>query len=197
MTPSAQVKGLEWECHPLTKERWADFVQLFGPRGACGGCWCMYWRLKRSEFDRQKGEGNKKAMQALVASGEIPGLLAYERQNPVAWCSVAPRENFPVLDRSRVLKRVDDIPVWSLVCLFVDKSHRGQGLSARLIQAALAYTRSQGGRVVEAYPVEPPKKWPDPFVWTGLASTFKEAGFIEVARRSKSRPIMRYFFTAA
>ena len=112
---------MELECHPLTKERWADLEKLFGERGACGGCWCMWWRLKRADFDRQKGNGNKKSLQAIIDSGEVPGILAYWRGEPVAWCSVAPREKFPVLDRSRVLKRVDETPVWSIVCFFVEK----------------------------------------------------------------------------
>lgn len=184
---------MELECHPLTKERWADFEKLFGERGACGGCWCMWWRLKRADFERQKGDGNKKSMQAIVDSGEVPGILGYWRGEPVAWCSVAPRENFPVLDRSRVLKRVDETPVWSIVCFFVEKAHRGKGLSAQLIKAALAHAQGQGGKVVEAYPVAPKKAWPPAFVWTGLASVFRKAGFIEVARRSEPRPVMRYY----
>jgi len=186
---------MEWECHPLTTERWPDFVRLFGERGACGGCWCMWWRLKRSEFERQKGEGNKKSMEALVNSGEVPGILAYKDGEPVAWCSVAPRENFPALDRSRVLKRVDETPVWSIVCFFVEKNHRGKGLSAQLVKAALAYALSRGSQVVEAYPMEPQKKWPAAFVWTGLVSVFRKVGFIEAARHSESRPIMRYYLT--
>ncbi len=188
---------MEVECHPLTKERWADFEKLFGERGACGGCWCMWWRLKRTDYERQKGSGNKNSMRALVDSGEVPGILAYYDGEPVAWCSVAPRENFPVLERSRVLKRVDETPVWSIVCFFVDKSHRGKGLSAHLVKAALAHAQDQGGKVVEAYPVEPQKKpWPPAFAWTGLASVFSKAGFREVARRSETRPIMRYYLTA-
>jgi len=101
--------------HPLTPERWDDFEALFGARGAYSGCWCMWWRLKRKEFEAQQGDGNRAAMKAIVESGRVPGILGYDGDRAVAWCSVAPREDFPSLNRSPVLKRLDDEPVWSIV----------------------------------------------------------------------------------
>lgn len=121
---------------PLKSDRWGDFEELFGEKGACGGCWCMWWRIKRSEFELQKGEGNRTAMRALVDSGQVPGLLAYLDGRPVGWCSVAPREAYPVLDRSRILKPVDDTPLWSVVCFFVARGHRRRGVSGALRDAA-------------------------------------------------------------
>lgn len=178
---------------PLTLERWEDFEQLFGPRGACAGCWCMFWRLSRAVFDQQKGEGNKEAMKRLVSAGVIPGLLGYQGNNVVAWCSVAPRPEYPALKRSRNLQPVDDEQVWSISCLFVAKGNRKQGLSVALLQSVIEHVRQQGGRIVEGYPVEPKAgEMPAAFVWTGLASAFLQAGFREVARRSETRPIMRY-----
>jgi GNAT superfamily N-acetyltransferase len=177
---------------PLTPARWGDLEQLFGANGACGGCWCMWWRLARSEFQRQKGEANKEAFRALLDAGEVPGVLAYEGGRPVGWCAVAPRESYPALGRSRVLKPVDEQPVWSVTCFFVAKDKRRQGLTVRLLRAAVDHVRRQGGRVVEGYPVEP-KAGPMPaaFAWTGLAAAFRKAGFVECARRSETRPIMR------
>lgn len=181
--------------HPVTPELWDDFETLFGERGAVGGCWCMWFRLKRSDFDVKKGEQNKQSMHAIISSGEIPGILAYDQDQPVGWCSVAPREAFPVLDRSWVLKRVDDQPVWSVVCFFIAKDYRQRGLSGILLRAALDYARQNGARIVEGYPVEPKNdSTPDVFAFTGLASTFLQAGFVEVARRSETRPLMRYYF---
>lgn len=153
----------------------------------------MWWRLPRSEFARQRGEDNRKALKAIVDSGKIPGILAYLDGQPVGWCAVAPRETFPALERSRTLKRVDDQQVWSVVCFFVAKPFRHKGISTGLLKAAVEYVRKQGGKVVEGYPEDPKKGWkPDPFVFTGLVSAFRKAGFTEVVRRSETRPIMRY-----
>ena len=183
----------ELEFHLLTPERWEDLERLFGARGACGGCWCMLWRLSRSQFERQKGEQNRAALRALVGSGEVPGILAYAGGRPAGWCAVARREEFPVLERSRVLKRVDEEPVWSVVCLFVDKAFRRRGVSMGLLRAAIEHVKRSGGKIDEGYPVEPKKdRMPDVFAWTGLASAYRKAGFTECLRRSETRPIMRY-----
>ncbi len=180
------------EYHPLTPERWDDFERLFGPKGACAGCWCMFERVTRAEFERQKGQGNKEAMRAIVASGEVPGLLAYAEGEPVGWCSVEPREAYGSLARSRILKPVDEQPVWSVVCFFIAKGHRRQGVTVGLLRAAVDYARAHGARMVEGYPVEPKtKSMPDVFAWHGTAAAFRRAGFVEVARRAETRPIMR------
>jgi GNAT superfamily N-acetyltransferase len=181
---------------PLTPERWPDFEQLFGPRGAVGGCWCMWWRQSSGDHDRNKGEANRRALKEVVESGEVPGILAYWDGLPVGWCSFAPRERYPRLNRSRTLKAIDETPVWSIGCFFIPRQHQAQGLSAALLRAAVAYIATQGGRVVEGYPIEPKEaKMPAVFAWTGFASTYKAAGFVECARRSESRPIMRYFIS--
>ncbi|MBI1741568.1 GNAT family N-acetyltransferase [Candidatus Acetothermia bacterium] len=185
--------SLKLEFHPVTPKHWADFEKLFGERGACGGCWCMFQRITRAEFAQQKGEGNKRAMRKLVDSGEAPGILAYVEGEPIAWCSIGPRKNFSAIERSRILKRVDDKPVWSIACFFVDKKFRRQGVTVKLLEAAVDYARRQGAKIVEGYPVEPRmEKMPDVFAWTGFASAFKKAGFKEVLRRSETRLIMRY-----
>ena len=184
----------ELEFHPLTAERWKDLEELFGERGACGGCWCMWWRLKRSQFEKQQGQQNKEAFKRIVNSGEIPGLLAYNNGQPIAWCSVGPRKMYSVLERSRILKRIDDEPVWSIVCFFVKKTFRHKGVTVKLLKAATEYAKEHNAKIVEGYPVEPKKtKMPDIFAFTGLATTFIKAGFVEVLRRSETRPIMRYF----
>ena len=150
-------------------------------------------RLIRSEYESNKGEGNRRAMKAIVESGRIPGLLAYLDGQPVAWCSIEPRHRISSLARSRILKPVDDRPVWSIVCLFVSKPRRGEGISRRLIGKAVEFAARQGAECVEAYPVEPLKKpMPAVFAYTGIASAFFKAGFREVARRSPTRPIVRY-----
>jgi GNAT superfamily N-acetyltransferase len=152
----------------------------------------MAWRLRRKDWEAGKGAGNRRAFKSIVESGERPGILAYDDRDPVAWCAVAPREAYPVLARSRVLKPVDEQQVWSVSCLFVLKPYRRQGLSVALLQEAVAFAARRGARIVEGYPVQPTmKKTPDPFIWTGTPSAFLSAGFEEVLRRSRTRPIMR------
>ena len=184
---------MELSFKPLTRDRWDDFVALFGERGACGGCWCMLWRLTRKAFEAQKGEGNKRAMKAMVDAGEVPGILAYDKSRAVGWCAVAPRSSYPALSRSRILKPVDDNPCWSVACLFIDKSYRKKGVSTQLLRAATEYARSKGASIIEGYPMEPKseKDIPPAFAWTGIPKAFVRAGFTEVARRSPTRPIMR------
>lgn len=183
---------------PLTPARWDDFEELFGPRGACGGCWCMFWRLSRAEFNKNKGAGNRQLMRDLVGAGVAPGILAYLDGEPVGWCAVAPRTAYSALERSRILQPVDDTPVWSISCLFVRKDCRKKGLSVALLRGAIEFVRERGGSIVEGYPVEPQKKeMPAAFAWTGLASAFLKAGFRECARRSETRPIMRHVIKPA
>ena len=125
-------------------------------------------------------------------SGKVPGLLAYVGGDPIGWCAVAPRTAYPVLQRSRVLKPVDNEPVWSVACFFIARPYRGRGVSVKLLEAAARYARKRGARIVEGYPIEPRRgKVPDVFAWTGLAPAFRKAGFEEVLRRSPTRPIMR------
>jgi GNAT superfamily N-acetyltransferase len=184
----------ELKFHPVTSSRWKDLENLFGPRGACGGCWCMLWRLPRSKWQQQLGEKNRKAMKKVVDSGEIPGILAYADGKPIGWCAIAPRKTFQLLERSRIMGKVDDKPVWSVVCFFVTKQFRQKGISAAMLKAATEYAGKKGAKIVEGYPVEPKKdRMPDVFANTGLASAFHKAGFKEVLRRSETRPLMRYF----
>jgi GNAT superfamily N-acetyltransferase len=193
VVPRKKARRSAWGFYPLRPDRWADFEALFGPRGAAGGCWCMWWRLTKKEFDAQKGEGNRRAMKAIVRSGRVPGILAYHNGCPVGWCSVAPREHFPRLERSRLLRPVDDRHVWSVVCFFVAKPYRRKGVANLLVRAAVDYVKQHGGSIVEGYPVELKEtSYPDLFAYHGVASVFRSVGFKEVARRSRRRPIMRY-----
>jgi GNAT superfamily N-acetyltransferase len=152
----------------------------------------MWWRLTRSEWERGKGSLNKRAFKRIVYSGEVPGIIAYAGRLPVGWCAVAPRESFSALERSRVLKPVDEKPVWSIACFFIARAYRGKGVAAGLVGAAVEFAGRKKAKIVEAYPVEPRKgRLPDAFAWTGTVSLFRKAGFKEVLRRSKTRPIMR------
>lgn len=179
--------------YPVTPDRWEDLENLFGSRGACGGCWCMYWRLSRKEFETGKGEGNRTALKALVGACQLPGLIAYLDGKPVGWCSVGPRDVFPTLNRSKVLKPVDDNPVWSVVCFYISKENRLQGLTVKLLQEAVNFAAGQGASIVEGYPVVPrSRNAAAAFLYPGTYSAFQKAGFSEAIRRSETRPVMRY-----
>jgi GNAT superfamily N-acetyltransferase len=184
--------GNGYDFRPVTKGEWKDFTALFGPRGACAGCWCMWWRLTRTEFERGKGGKNRSAMKRIVDSGRVPGILAYHDGKAVGWCSAGPREDFAALERSRVLKRIDGASVWSIVCFFVDKAERRRGLTKELIGAAARYARTRGASLMEGYPVASAKEnYPDVFAYTGFASAFEAAGFKVAARPSAKRAVYR------
>jgi len=179
---------------PLTKGTWNSFETLFGPRGACGGCWCMTWRLTKSEYEASKGEGNREKMQKLAAKGEVIGVIAFHEDVPVGWCAVAPREKYVRLEKSRAMKPIDDKPVWCVSCFFIAKPWRGKGLSVQLLKEAVDYAGSFGAQIIEAYPVEPKNgKMPDAFAWTGILSSYIKAGFVEEKRNAPSRPIVRFY----
>jgi GNAT superfamily N-acetyltransferase len=153
----------------------------------------MWPRLTGAEFRRGRGAGNKRSFRRLIAAGSAPGMIAYCGGAPVGWCGLAPREQYRRLERSRVMARVDDQPVWSVVCFFVDRSARRSGVTTALLRAAVAHAAKRGARIIEGYPLDAGKKrLADTFAWFGLASAFENAGFREVARRSATRPVMRY-----
>jgi GNAT superfamily N-acetyltransferase len=174
---------------PLTRGLWPALEDLFGPNGACNGCWCMYGRIG-SAYRRRPREENRAAFKEVVECGPPPGLLAFDGDLAVGWCQLTPRDAVPWLDRTWRLKRVDDLPVWSLSCLYVRKGHRRQGVTSALIEAALEAAKDAGPPALEAYPfdasVSPSASG------SGYASTFARAGFKTVARRAPARPITRH-----
>ena len=182
---------------PLTGANWGKFVQLFGNKGACGNCWCMYYRLSKADFAEGKVEdGNKEAMHHLVMENKPTGILAFYEGQAIAWCAFAPREDFIKLEKSRVHKRIDDLAVWSIPCFFIDKAFRRQGVSVELLKGVIRYAKEHNIAILEAYPTIPTtESIPDSFAWIGLYKTFERAGFEIVDRKSKNRPMVRYYNT--
>jgi GNAT superfamily N-acetyltransferase len=185
------------EVAPLTPDRWDDLVELFGRPGAsiARGCWCMFYR-ETGRTEAAKGlsvsETRKRALKALVDRGRVPpGLIGYRDGRPIGWVSLGPRADYARLVRSPVMKPVDDADVWSIVCFFVDARERGRGVSEALLKAALGWARSQGVKLVEAYPVDRARRGSDDSMWFGAKSMFDDAGFREVARRKPTRPVVR------
>lgn len=178
---------------PLTKSRWYDLVELFNRPGGSivRGCWCMHYRKSGAGSHGSQGQANKRALKSLVDDGTVPGLIGYKDGRPVGWISLGPREDYRRLERSPVMKRVDDKPVWSIVCFFVDRKARGKGVMEGLLKEAINYARSHGATLLEAYPVDKRERSHPDFMWWGAKRMYDRAGFKEVARRKKARPIMR------
>lgn len=178
---------------PLTLSNWDDFEDLFGSRGACGGCWCMSFRLNKKEFEIGKKDNvNKGRMRSLVESGRPAGIIGYLGRIPVSWMAFAPREDFRRFESSRVLKPLDDKPVWSLPCFFIRKEYRKRGLAQVFLEKLPEYAVSSGVEIIEAYPVIPKSDIPDPFIWNGILKIFERAGYT-VAGGSASRPVVRKY----
>ena len=178
------------EVLPLTTDRWDDFVELALRPGASilRSCWCTYYRKTGRGYSPQ---ANRRMMKGWVGSGIVPGLIAYREGRPVGWISVGPREDYPRLANSPIMKPLDDRPVWSIVCFFIDARERGKGVSRALLRGAMDYARSQGARLLEAYPVDKRERSNPLSLWWGAKSLYDKAGFTEAARRKKTRPVMR------
>lgn len=179
------------EVHPVTADRWGDLEDFFGPSGAYSGCWCMWWRITAAEFSEQAGSGLKERFSALVAEGLRPGLLAYADGVPVGWISFGPREEFGRIERSPKLKPIDAQRVVSIVCFFIARQHRRQGVGRVLLRAAVEHARADGVKMLEGYPIDTSAgDRPSADVFTGTLDLFLSEGFTEVARNG-GRPIVR------
>jgi GNAT superfamily N-acetyltransferase len=177
------------EFHPVTHERLSDLARFSERHGKFRYCSCMRWRMTSTGFRQSSKESRIAALNDLVCRAIPIGVLAYWDGEPAGWCSVAPRETYTALERYRALPRIDDSPVWSVVCFFVDSKIRRQGITLGLLRAAVEYARSQGANVIEGYPVEP---GPRLYTYMGSPRTFREAGFSDVTPPGHGRQVMRY-----
>ena len=175
--------------HPVTRDRLPDLARFSEQHGKFRYCSCMRWRLRSSDFQRSTKEERVAALEGLVREGTPVGVLAYADGEAVGWCSVAPRETYAALERFRALPRLDDAPVWSVVCFFVDRHVRREGATVGLLKAAVEYAKSQGAKIVEGYPVEP---GPRLYTYMGSPTTFRKAGFRDVTPDGQERRVMRY-----
>jgi len=183
--------------HPLTPERWPDLEAIFQAKGCsiARGCWCMYYRRSGRSHDLRAGESQTERSRAdlerLAALDPPPGLIGYEGKTPVGWISLGPREDFAKLERSPVMKPVDDQAVWSIICFVVPSEHRHRGVASALLAGAIEYARNRGVHLVEAYPVDTTEPSAGESAWFGIKTMYDKAGFHEVARRKPARPVVR------
>jgi len=183
----------ELRFEPLSQANWNLFEELFGVKGACGGCWCMHFRLPKQEWEEgKKNNSNREKMHTLVKHEKPTGILALINGKAIAWAALAPREDFSKLSRSRIHKPIDASKVWSIPCTFIHKDYRNQGISVKLLKGVIEHAAKSQINILEAYPVIPSGKLPDAFAWIGLYKSFEKAGFKIVDRRSPNRPMVRY-----
>mgnify|MGYP001583442892 CR=1 FL=1 len=179
---------------------WPDLERLFGAKGACAGCWCMFWRLEKGErMDDAKGAPAKARFRALVERGEAHGILAYAGDEPVGWCSFERRVELVKLDRAPSLACDDADRVWSLPCFFVKSGWRGKGVARALLRGAMTALRARGAEIAEAYPVKPTGAGtvPAAFAWTGVPALFETEGFTVAGARPKGKQRYRKRLRAA
>lgn len=183
------------ETKELTPKLWPAFEKLFGKNGACGGCWCMTWRIEKGErWEDVKGPTAKRRMKALVTQGKALGVLAFAGDEPVGWCAYGPRTDFPKLDRAPTLACDDAERVWSIPCFFVKNGWRGKGVASALLQHAVQSLRQRGAEIAEGYPVKPSKggeKIPAAFAWTGTRPLFAACGFKVVGNHNGGKQRVR------
>jgi len=186
---------------PVTAERWPELERFFGPSGAYSNCWCAFFRVRSKEFEagcRDKGAANHELLRRLSLEGAVPGLLGYRGDEPVGWVSVAPREQFVRVTGSRLLRPPEpdagsEHGVWSVVCFWVPRGHRGKGVGAALLKGAVEYAFGNGAQAVEGYPVDIAAKWVgDAGIYHGTVGQFERAGFAALRRPNDRRAVMRY-----
>lgn len=182
---------LEPRIVPVTRERWGDLCSVMESCAYGRKCWCAYWYLPNADYKAGWGEANRVTLEGLVKAGAEPGLIAYVGGTPAAWVSVAPRDNFDRLRRSKNFAPLDGKDVWAVNCFVVAKPFRGQGLMQRLADAAAEFAIARGADGAEAYPIEPGPKTSANDLYLGTPSAFAAAGYQEAARPLPRRPIMR------
>ena len=189
----AHAEPLDLATRPLTAKDWPAIEELFGANGACGGCWCMWWRVPMGgkTWEAAKGARNRTAFKDLVESGRASGVLAFAGDAAVGWCAVGPRADFPRLERSKASARDWTPGTWSLNCLYVPSRFRGQGVATALVSAAVELARARGAAEIEAYPqaLKPGERQPGAFIWTGVPSLFESAGFQPLHKPERGRTL--------
>ncbi|GAA4401855.1 GNAT family N-acetyltransferase [Fodinibacter luteus] len=166
-----------WESHPVTPDRFEDFADVINPNRRESHCWCLSHRLQAKDIE-QLGHGSREqAMRALCEREHPPGVVTYLDGVPVGWCNIGPRAQIPRLARSKLIRPVDDVPVWSIVCVVVRGGHRRKGVTGHLLEGAVAYAAANSAPAVEAYPVDPPGRMDTTMAFVGTRSMFERSGF--------------------
>jgi GNAT superfamily N-acetyltransferase len=171
------MSDMSWETHPLTPDRFEEFADVINPNRRATHCWCLSHRLRAQDIAELGGGDREQAMRRLCERENPPGVVTYLSGTPVGWCNIGARADIPRLARSRLIRPVDAVPVWSVICVVVRSGHRRKGVTAHLIDGALQYAASRGVSAVEAYPVDPQGRMDTTMAFVGTRSMFERAGF--------------------
>ncbi|WP_341230036.1 GNAT family N-acetyltransferase [Nocardioides salarius] len=167
-----------WETHPVTPDRFEDFADVVNPNRRASHCWCLSHRLPASQVAELGRGSRERAMRSLCEREHPPGVVTYRDGVPVGWCSIGPRADNPKLAASRLIRPVDDLPVWSIICVVVRGGHRRQGVTTPLLEGAVAWAASEGAPAAEAYPVDPAGERMDlTMAFVGTRAMFEKVGF--------------------
>lgn len=174
---STTAQDTRWETHPVTPDRFEDFAAIVNSTGRDKHCWCLSHRLRAKEIEELGGGNRETAMRKLCERDNPPGVIAYRNGEPVGWCSIGPRAEIPLLAASKLIRPVDAVPVWSIICVVVRSGHRRQGVTEHLLEGAIAYAASRGAPAVEAHPVDPEGRMDTTMAFVGTRAMFERAGF--------------------
>lgn len=188
MAKGIVAKAQDFDFRPVTRRTLGDLERFSECHGKFRYCSCMRWRLRSTEYNKSSKAERVARLTELVRDNAPVGVMAYRGDEPAGWCAIAPRAHYAALERFRALARIDDEPVWSVVCFFVDRAARRQGVTLGLLKAAVAYAGSLGAQIVEGYPVEP---GPRLYTYMGAPEVFRRAGFRDVTPEGATRLIMR------
>jgi GNAT superfamily N-acetyltransferase len=184
---------------PATADRWPDVVTLLGGNGD-RGCWCQAPRGRAVGYGKSRPSVRREALRAQLDEDPPAGMLAYVDGEVAGWCGFGPRLALPRLQRSRTIPKVDDLPVWSILCFNVRVGYRRRGVAAALLAGVVDFARRSGAPGVEAYPIDPEGGRVDTgFGYVGVTPMFEKAGFrrvVETSAHSDNRPriLMRLEF---
>ena len=185
-----------WATRPVTPDRFEDFADVVNPNRRATHCWCLSHRLRVREIEELGGDSREAAARALCERDVPPGVVTYRDGVPVGWCNVGARADIPRLVHSTRIRPIDEVPVWSVVCVVVRGGHRKQGVTRPLIEGAVAFAAEHGAPAVEAYPADPEGRMDTTMAFVGTRSMFEAAGFevvgtTEATASGMARLVMR------
>jgi GNAT superfamily N-acetyltransferase len=177
---------MRYTIRPLDASTWAAFAELAERNnGVYGGCWCMAYHPEDSRTDPAH---NRTEKQRRVREGHAHAALVFDHSGTAqGWCQYGNPEELPGIKHRREYdKDPPPAPGWRITCLFVDKSHRDQGIARAALEGALDQIAHLGGGLVEAISeVTADRQAQGRFLFTATVELFEQNGFTRVRQVGK------------